>query len=306
MKVSVCVTTYRRPEGLDRLLESLAALDCSSLSPELEVIVVDNDVEGSARPVYDAWRDRFTLHYDIEPTRGIPFGRNRCVSQVAGDSSFVAFVDDDETVTPKWLCSLLEAQRQYAADIVTGPVEPRYAVNPPAWIVRGGFFERSHRPDGTPLDVAFTSNVLVRTEILCNLPQPFDVRFGLNGGDDAHLFRRLARAGCRIVWAEDAVVYETIPPSRMTASWLVQRAFRTANAMAFTEVELAPAKWFAVSRVIAKGVVWIGRGLVSLPAAVVAGRHAVVKRLRWIAYGTGLWLGLTGMKYQEYRRVHGE
>ena len=37
---------------------------------------------------------------------------------------------------------------------------------------------------------------------------------GLNGGDDTHFFTRAQMQGLSIVWADDAVVHETVPASR--------------------------------------------------------------------------------------------
>ena len=45
--VSVCVATYRRPESLARLLESLARLKLAE-GPTLEILIVDNDPQRSA------------------------------------------------------------------------------------------------------------------------------------------------------------------------------------------------------------------------------------------------------------------
>ena len=51
-KVAVCIATYRRPVGLARLLRGLRMLDLGCDEPlSLEVIVVDNDVQASARTV---------------------------------------------------------------------------------------------------------------------------------------------------------------------------------------------------------------------------------------------------------------
>src|SRR3546814_14283746 len=43
------------------------------------------------------------------------------------------------------------------------------------------------------------------------------------------LFRDLLDAGERIVFAADAVVYDTVPPSRTRLGWLLRRWYRTGN-----------------------------------------------------------------------------
>jgi hypothetical protein len=50
--VLVCVITCRRPAGLGRLLEALTEQVVTK--SHFEILVVDNDAGGSARPVVDA------------------------------------------------------------------------------------------------------------------------------------------------------------------------------------------------------------------------------------------------------------
>ena len=60
MLISVCVSTYQRPEGLKRLLDGLNQLTFSKCeTPKLEVIVVDNDSSEEARAVCSVKENNF-------------------------------------------------------------------------------------------------------------------------------------------------------------------------------------------------------------------------------------------------------
>ena len=53
MNISLCIATYRRPERLSALLDDIVK---QQLLPN-EVVIVDNDVTGSARAVVETRRE---------------------------------------------------------------------------------------------------------------------------------------------------------------------------------------------------------------------------------------------------------
>jgi hypothetical protein len=58
------------------------------------------------------------------------------------------------------------------------------------------------------------------------VPEPFDPRLGLTGGEDTLFIRQLLRGGRKIVWCAEAVIWETIPSEKLEARYLLRRAFR--------------------------------------------------------------------------------
>lgn len=303
MKVALCVCTYRRPAGLRRLLAAVAALRTDRVGV-LEVVVVDNDPDGSARAVVDSLGEMpFVVHYAHERHRGISHARNRAVAEAA-DADWVAFLDDDEEPEPEWLDELLRVQAAHAADVVAGPVPPKYEAPAPRWVLRGRFHEAPRRPTGSPLPYADTGNVLVRASLFRDFPAPFAPSLALAGGEDTHFFLRVARAGHRIVWADAAVAWEWVPPSRVRLPWLLRRAFRRGNTWALLERELDPS-WRVLALRVARGGGRIVRGAVLLPLSLLRGRHAVVETLRGMCFGAGSLAGVAGYRYDEYRTTHG-
>lgn len=303
MKVALCVCTYRRPAGLRRLLAAVAALR-TDRAGALEVVVVDNDPDGSARVVVDSVEGmRFVVRYAHERRRGISHARNRAVAEAA-DADWIAFLDDDEEPEPEWLDELLRVQAAHAADVVAGPVPPRYEAPAPGWVLRGRFHEPPRRPTGSPLPYADTGNVLVRASLFRDFPAPFAPSLALAGGEDTHFFLRVERAGHRIVWADAAVAWEWVPPSRVRLPWLLRRAFRRGNTWALLERELDPS-WRVLALRIARGAGRIVRGAVLLPPSLLRGRHAVVETLRGMCFGAGSLAGVAGYRYDEYRTTHG-
>jgi hypothetical protein len=236
---------------------------------------------------------RHPLRYVVEKRKGIPIARNAAVA-AGRDAPWIAFIDDDETPAPDWLDRLLRAQREHDADVVTGPVLPRFVDAPPAWIEEGGFFAPVDHPDATPLQSAYTNNVLVRTACLEALPALFDERFQLGVGEDRDLFERIAMRGGRIVWCAGARVHESIPAERVTLRWLLRRSLRVGASN--THITRTRSAEPVAGHVLAHGGWCIGKGLLRATAGAVCGRAVAAHGLQLAAFGLGRWLGLLGLR----------
>jgi succinoglycan biosynthesis protein ExoM len=302
--VAICVATHRRPLGLARLLEGLDALELARCSPRsVTIVVVDNDPARSAEQTCEALRSgsRWPIEYVSEPRRGIPFARNASVIAARRlGAELLAFIDDDEVPDPAWLDQLLLVMLDTGAGIVTGPVLPAFEGAVPEWIRRGGFFDRERHRTGTFQDRAVTGNVLLRMDLLAAMPTPFDERRPLSGGTDTHLFRRLIIEGHRIAWADDAIVHEFNPSARLSARWLMRRAYRVSSNWSSSEVELQPGLRVRASR-FAKALLRIGQGVALFPVGLVAGRHVLVRSGQYVAAGAGFIAGMFGHELEEYR-----
>ena len=329
-KVAVCVITYRRPEGLRRLLEGLNQLtfDRCGEAPALELIVVDNDSSGPACAFCEEIRSNLNwpLRCFVEPRRGIPFARNTAVTRALEEGAdFIAFIDDDEVPEPSWLDELLYVHRMYKVDVVLGPVLDHFTVPVAPWLKNGGFFGGLRHPTGHSMKWGWTSNVLGSSEVFEKIGKPFDERFALSGGSDRHFFLRVRRAGYRMVWANDALVHEWIPKSRANLKWLIQRRFRYGNTFSLLTVEFEPSIRTRAT-LAANACKYIVRNSVRLllrfPQSLVLRPHSLVKirkmrspikvtrpkrlvrPLLGISYGAGMLMGVAGKRYAEYKRTH--
>jgi GT2 family glycosyltransferase len=305
-KVDIAIATWCRPKGLHRLLGAFQRLRFPDGAPDLRVVVVDNDPEGSAAAVCEqarGWLD-LPLLYRIEKRRGIPQARNAAASVALERAEFLAFIDDDEVPSPLWLAELLRVQAETGADAVAGPCEPVFEEPVPRWIERGGFFARPRHATGTRLDQALTGNVLVRTRSLASLGALFDERMALSGGEDTEFFQRFAARGHAIVWADRAVVFEWVPRSRANARWILERAFRVGTSSAFVDRRCRE-RPVSPARLLAHGGWCLAKGATLLAVGALRGRAGAMRALRLAAFGAGRLGGLAGLRREEYRVVHG-
>ncbi|MEM6851169.1 MAG: glycosyltransferase family 2 protein [Pseudomonadota bacterium] len=304
--VAVCIITYRRPDGLKRLLASLSKLAFKKTeSASVEVIVVDNDAEAPMRALVEAERSAFPwpITYDVEPQAGIPFARNRTLDNVSAKTDYIAFIDDDEEAEPQWLDELLWAAQTFGSNVVMGYVQTVYPENAPPWIVASPFFDWRQFQDGDELREGATSNALIAADLVRRLNLRFDERLGRNGGDDYLFFKRTQMAGETIIGSRGAVVRETHPESRLTQKWILQRRFRSGNSLALVDKILEPSVRRMGLRFV-KGAGRIAYGLARLPINAFRGRTHMVMALGDMYWGAGSIAGVFGVNYEEYKTIH--
>ncbi|MBI5659914.1 MAG: glycosyltransferase family 2 protein [Nitrosomonadales bacterium] len=299
--VAIIIITYRRHQGLVKLLAGLERQQCHDPARifRLTAIVVDNDSAGSAAASVEPFKSAGSLavRYIVEPTQGIPFARNAGIAAVPDDAGFFCFIDDDEWPGPTWVEELLKTQRATGADCVHGAVIPVYPEDASAWLVRSRIFDSWQFEDRAPLKAAASNNVLISTDFIRRTGLRFDNRMRMTGGSDYLFFKQAAALGMRIVWSVAAPVYEDVPKSRMTLRWICQRQYRFGNSFSISE-RLAGTRMGLIKRTLG-GVARAGLGVVMLPALLFSPYYAM-RAIVHLLRGAGIIAGAYGHTYQEY------
>lgn len=301
--VCLCVPTFRRPEGLRRLLSHVARLDYSG---SLNVIVVDNDAEDRAGAEAVAGLSasfRFPLVCELEPNRGQTYAYNRAFANACRTTpgpDYIAVLDDDEYPHPDWLAEMVAVASRYDADIVGGPVLPVFD-DPDHWLAGSGVYAPTRYATGPVPMIYGAGNMLIRRDVLEQyLDEPFRHDFAFTGGSDEEFFWRCRRDGRRFAWADEAHVYETVPRSRTTVRYVLHRKFRIGTGATRIERRLGR-NAAGILRGWCKGLGLVGVGILSLPVAVCVGRRAIINSLIRAARGAGRIAAEFGILYEEYR-----
>lgn len=225
-RISIIIPTQRRPEGLRTAVRSAFAQ--TGIDPtELELIVVDNDSQPSAKSNVGALGEGapFPVIYVHEPDPGVASARNAALSRASG--AFIAFLDDDEEAPPGWLAALTDAQGRYDADVVFGPVRgraPPDVVRNRAYLER--FFSREGPAEAGVIDHYYgCGDSLLRRAALPDPVRPFSTERNHIGGEDDLLFGRMQAQGKRFAWAPQAWVWEDPAPARLSLRYTMARAF---------------------------------------------------------------------------------
>jgi len=130
-RIDIAVCTFRRPE-LAETLHSLALITVPA-DFDIRVIVADNDTTPSAEALVNQMRPTmpFEILYVHCPASNISIARNACLDNSTGH--YLAFVDDDETVSRTWLVQLLDTALATGADVVL----TYWAAEAARWIAEG-------------------------------------------------------------------------------------------------------------------------------------------------------------------------
>jgi|HubBroStandDraft_5_1064220.scaffolds.fasta_scaffold39602_2 glycosyltransferase involved in cell wall biosynthesis len=302
-RVILCVPTFRRPDGLRKLLTHVA---CLNYGGEFEVIVVDNDAdaqEGTAVVSEMRQTFRFPLSCVVEPRRGHTYAYNRAFAlacRAASSSDYVAVLDDDEYPDPNWLREMIEAALRYGVDIVGGPVSPVFD-QPDHWLAKSGLFAPVRFATGRVPMIYGAGNMLIRRTVLEQyLDEPFLNDFAFTGGSDFDFFWRCRIDGRSFAWADTAEVFETTPPARTTVGYLLCRKFRNGTEATRLErkflnsVTSTARRWYT-------GLGLLGIGILSLPLAALRGRRAMMDSLIRAARGAGRIAAEFDLHYEQYR-----
>ncbi len=295
--INLCLLTFRRPDLFRESLSSALVQKfrlCSDV--DYTVTVIDNDPSESARPVFEELVSDLggQARYVAEPRPGIPMARNRALEESAA-YDFIGFLDDDETVADSWMDFHLHTMRFYKADITTGPVVPKFE-SAPQWVIDGKFFAPYRVTNGEPPMFVSSNNVLMKTSLALR----FRFHEGLLVGEDTHYFMQLANAGGRAAWCAEAQVLESIPRSRSTKKWLIERSYSEGTRFTTACLMLFPGFRTIRTRFV-KGIGMIGAGLAML---VISFRtHSAVAAIRLISRGLGTVSALLGRQHDYYKNA---
>jgi GT2 family glycosyltransferase len=233
--LAVFVPTFRRPVKLVQTLESLWNQD---IIESFLIAIADNDAisregESAARSWADCRGFSERLLTLVVPERGISQCRNaglQAIINLYPSVAFVAMIDDDARAGPGWLRHLVGMQRKFNAELVGGPVIYDFPADSSDSLQSAPMFNVPKYKAGYVDRLRGSGNCLLATSLLQTMmPQPFDEKFGLSGSEDVDFFERCARLGAKSAWAPDALVFETVPPERLSRDWLLNRAYSTAH-----------------------------------------------------------------------------
>jgi succinoglycan biosynthesis protein ExoM len=262
---SVCIATFKRPELLKKLIQSL--FEQKGIDDiKLEIIIVDNDIEKSAKKIVAEFSDTssITISYYEQPIQNISLTRNMSLDKSSG--KYITILDDDETTDNYWIRNLIDTLNKYSADVVFGYVIPVFPPGTPTWMQqRELYFMPMNKTGDLPIHY-YTTNCIIKADKLNKLNLKFDPAYGLTGGSDRVFFDLLSQYKFKFVVCKEAVTYETIPEHRTKLKFFCNRFIQKGNNYARVIIASGDNKFYkTASLLFIKSLIGIGYyGLQSL------------------------------------------
>ena len=211
--------------------------------------------------------------------------------------SYLAFIDDDEFPSNKWLLNLYTAFNTYGINGgVLGPVFPYYPEGTPQWLIKSKICDRPNHLTGTILDWNMTraGNVLLSQKMVVDNGFLFDAKYGRTGGEDKEFFNLLMQHGYSFIWCNEADVYEVIYPDRWKLSHYLHR-----NLMNGGVTGEGIGKYSG--RYFVRSLVSLMCYTVLLSVSIFNGKHKIYKYFIRVVYDFGRVMGSLGIVFVRER-----
>jgi len=281
LKTSVIVATHNRPESIGRLAASLA--------PELatgsrEIIVAEN---GTPSPMQLSLQGAPVKHLH-EPRAGKCRIQNRAIAQATGE--ILVFLDDDLIVAPGYLEAVerfFDTHREFAAmkGRILPAEDPEKKVGPMAV-----YLDLPIADDGEEvIEVrgVLGANMAFRASAIKQVG-PFDERLGPGAGgheEETEMSDRIRRAGFRIGYAPEALVYHEVDAARANRERFIRIARERGRCRMLHEKH-------STLEVIAKNAIALAR--LRIARLTGAGMARIAREERRLAVARGMFDGLGG------------
>lgn len=265
--VSVVMPTFNRASLLPEVLDSLCAQQtCGEFRYEL--VVVDNASTDNTRSIVSEYIERYPsiVRYVFESVPGDASARNRGIQEAQAE--WLAFCDDDQIMSPRWLLELRRVAMQQEACYVTGvvkldlPESVLAGLGPDARRALREVDESIYGSDIRRLkghEHAGAGNMLLCRSVFDEVGY-FDTTMK-SGGSDFDFSIRARRAGNDTWLAPKAVVLHQIPENRLTEEFFHWDAMQAGVLLAYLDV-----KYKGIARSLARLIARVGQGcLVTLP-----------------------------------------
>lgn len=235
LSCSIVICTHNRAPIVSDAIRAVYGADC--VPGQAELVVVDSaSTDGTERTVGACFEDApFPSHYVREEKPGLSRARNRGLQEASKE--IVLFLDDDaRPCEPTWVSNIVSVFADYQVGAAGGDVIPVWPNGAsPTWIHQHLLyffgvttFRSSKKKRCRYPRYPWGANLAFRKDSLIQVGG-FSEDLGRMGSDlqsaeDTEACLKLERAGLLIQYVPEAAVNHVIDSTRLSRSWMRERA----------------------------------------------------------------------------------
>ncbi len=256
--LTIAICSYNRAERLPGLIKALRSLKCPV---PFDILIIDNNSTDQTQTVVStlACENGPPVRTIIESEQGIPFARNRAITETI-NSTFLLFIDDDELPSEHMLERAIYALDTEGAECVGGKIDIDFSEHKrPKWLGDDllPFFGKIDYGDSpfwitdrsTPI---WSGIVAYQTTLFTNNSDlRFDSRYnregkGIGGGSDGILFQQLLAENIKMRYQPEMAVNHFVDEWKLTRSYFLKLHFIAGRKKGQFEMPCYPRQLFGV------------------------------------------------------------
>lgn len=233
LSISIIIATYNRSKDLGPCLDDIFKQKMDG-NFTFDIIVADNNSTDNTKEIVSSYEKKYPgqVRYVFEAKQGKCNALNTGIQACQAD--IIAFTDDDVRVDEKWLMSLTACFQAYQCDGVGGRILPVYPLKTPEWIKEnisqlsgpivfydyGTETKLYQRPAYEFLGANYAFKRQVFEE--CGMFRT-DIGPGKGTlGDDTEFVGRALKAGKKLYYCGEALVWHPVDVKRTTLIYIAQ------------------------------------------------------------------------------------
>jgi len=227
-QVTIVICTFNRAELLP---ETLPSLSNQTIDKTLfNILFINNNSTDNTHAIIKKFcSEQKNAQIITETKQGLSHARNR--GFVESKTKWIAYIDDDAKISENYIEKLLATIKYYNFDCIGGIYLPWYKYGKPTWYLDRYASNGELLPETGPLENEYASGgvLTVKKSVLEHLGG-FPSTLGMHGGkiaygEEIHLQDSMRKAGYKIGFNPELIIYHLVSRSKMSPWWFVKRGF---------------------------------------------------------------------------------
>ena len=277
--LSVVICSYNRALMVKKFLPNLISqIENSKHGDRVEVIIVDNNSTDTTSMLSQILStDNLKIKTVFEERQGLAYARNKGIQSSQGD--YIAFLDDDARVQPKWLETVISLISSDNYLLIGGPIYPEFERKKPWWVDKRDFmrftnYENGPLPDNRAPYGFSGANMIYKKQALLAIDgfsECLNFKNNANDslilGEEVDVSNRIYKIyGNKTYYHKDIAISHYEPSEKMTVQYYLKRYTAAGKSMFL----IRKGRNYSKLYLLATGILLLNYGLYQISLSIVS------------------------------------